>query len=245
MPLSSTASRKGRRTCLPPPRSRRQPPTHQNPPPRRLAVARRASQDLAGSRAGGLHSRTLQYANVANDTMGKRLDWLRPIRLVSICFLVLLCPVFRSARSSLGSSTTIKNQEPATIKANSALVLVDVLVQDKRNGDAIAGLEVTDFLVRDSGKSITVLEANRGLDERLRPMQLWFLAMCNVSAREPKLPVKRESGSAAVAGNNRSFASSLVRASFGRNRGRGTIGAVTAPKLSCHRQWIERNPSLP
>jgi hypothetical protein len=153
--------------------------------------------------------------------MGKRLDWLRPTRLVSICFLVLLCPVFSSARSSLGSSTTIKNQEPATIKANSALVLVDVLVQDKRNGDAIAGLGVTDFVVRDSGKSITVLEANRGLDEHLRPIQLWFLAMCNVSAREPKLPVKRESGSASVAGNN-----DLLRPALSALRSDETVGVA-------------------
>jgi hypothetical protein len=153
--------------------------------------------------------------------MGKRLDWLRPTRLVSICFLVLLCPVFGSARSSLGSSTAIKNQEPATIKANSALVLVDVLVQDKRNGDAIAGLGVTDFVVRDSGKSITVLEANRGLDEHLRPIQLWFLAMCNVSVREPKLPVKRESGSASVAGNN-----DLLRPALSALRSDETVGVA-------------------
>lgn len=139
-------------------------------------------------------------ANVANDRMRKRLDTLRAIKLVRICFLVFLCPIFSSAHSSLGS-TTFKNQESATIKVNSALVLVDVLVQDKRNGAAIGGLKVTDFVVRDSGKSIAVLEANRGLDEHLRPIQLWLVAMCNVSAGEPIGSVKTEGASASFARN--------------------------------------------
>ena len=117
-------------------------------------------------RPGSQHSRTRDCANVANDTMGKRFDKLRALKLVGICFPALLCPIFSPARSSLGPSTIINNQESATIKTNSALVLIDVLVQDKKNGDAISGLDASDFVVRDSGKPITVLEANRGLDEQ-------------------------------------------------------------------------------
>ena len=142
------------------------------------------------------------------------------MKLVSICILVLVCPIFNSARSSLASSTTINNQDSATIKTNSALVLVDVLVQDKRTGDAIAGLEVTDFVVRDSGKPITVLEANRGLDEQLRPIQLWLVAMCNVSARESTLSAKKENGPFS-AGNT-----TLLRPALSALRSDETVGVA-------------------
>jgi hypothetical protein len=153
--------------------------------------------------------------------MAERLGTLRAIRLVSICFLVSLCPIFSFARSSRGSSTTIKNQETATIKANSALVLVDVLVQDKRNGAAIGGLEVTDFVVRDSGKSITHLEANRGLDEHLRPIQLWLVAMGNVSAGDPILSAKRAGASASFARNT-----DLLRPALSALRSDETVGVA-------------------
>lgn len=153
--------------------------------------------------------------------MGTRLATLRAIKRVSISFLVFLCPIFSSARSSRGSSTTVKNQESATIKVNSALVLVDVLVQDKRTGDAIGGLEVADFVVRDSGKSITVLEANRGLDEHLRPIQLWLVAMCNVSAWDPILSAKREGASASFARNT-----DLLRPALSALRSDETVGVA-------------------
>lgn len=143
------------------------------------------------------------------------------MKLVSIGFLLLLCPIFSSVRSSLRSSTTNNNQASATIKTNSALVLVDVLVQDKRSGDAIGGLALADFVVRDSGKPITVLEANRGLDEHLRPIQLWLVAMCNVSAREPMFSVKTEGGSAFVAGNT-----DLLRPALSALRSDETVGVA-------------------
>src|ERR1700722_15468830 len=112
------------------------------PCPRRKAPGVRG----AGMRAGSQHLRTIDYANVANNKMGKRLDRSWATKLASISVVVLLSWIFSNARPSFGSSTTINNQEPATIKANSALVLIDVLVQDKKNGDAISGLDATDFV---------------------------------------------------------------------------------------------------
>jgi hypothetical protein len=153
--------------------------------------------------------------------MGKRFDGLRAIKLVNISFLIFFSSIFCSARSPLGSSTTFNNQESATIKTNSALVLVDVVVQDKRNGDAIAGLGAEDFVVRDSGKPITVLAANRGLDEHLPPIQLWFVAMCNVSAKESTLSAKKENGSTLSGGKT-----DLLRPALSALRSDETVGVA-------------------
>jgi len=88
----------------------------------------------------------------------------------------------------------------ATIKSASSLVLVDTLVEQKRNGEAITDLAGEDFAVRDNGKPVKLVAVNRGQDGGLRPIQLWLIAMCNVAAWEPTLSIKREDGSAFLAG---------------------------------------------
>lgn len=65
------------------------------------------------------------------------------------------------------------------IETTTSLVLVDTLAEDKKSGIPIEDLRQEDFLVRDNGKPVAISSFHRGKDQTLRPIQLWFVLMCN------------------------------------------------------------------
>lgn len=71
------------------------------------------------------------------------------------------------------------NQQSPGIKTTISLVLVDALAQEKKSGAPIPDLQQDDFLLRDNGKTVAITSFNRGKDQKLRPIQLWFVLMCN------------------------------------------------------------------
>jgi len=80
--------------------------------------------------------------------------------------------------SEKGGASNPAPQAPA-IRTTTSLVLVDVLAEDKKTGEPIRDLEKDDFRVRDDGKPADITAFNRGKDNNLRPMQLWFVLVCN------------------------------------------------------------------
>lgn len=80
--------------------------------------------------------------------------------------------------SSLASQR-VAQQQPPVILSETSLVLVDVIAQNRKTGEPIKTLEQDDFLVRDNGKPVSVVSFNRGADQKLRPVLLWFVLVCN------------------------------------------------------------------
>jgi hypothetical protein len=80
--------------------------------------------------------------------------------------------------SSQGKTSSASSQTPA-IRVNSSLVLVDVLVQDKKTGEPVKDLQAENFLLEEDGKQVSISSFNRGKDQNLRPIQLWFVLVCN------------------------------------------------------------------
>ena len=72
-----------------------------------------------------------------------------------------------------------------TIRTTTSLVLVDALVQDRRTGVPIEELQRDDFVLRQDGRVVEISSFNRGKDLKLRPVQLWFVVMCNEVRQYP------------------------------------------------------------
>jgi hypothetical protein len=100
--------------------------------------------------------------------------------VAGLSFLLLYCPTSLFSQSTPKSAElrTTGEQAPA-IRTTASLVLVDVLVVQKKTGDPITDLQKEDFLVRDNGKPVSITTFNRGRDQNLRPVQLWFVLTCN------------------------------------------------------------------
>jgi hypothetical protein len=67
----------------------------------------------------------------------------------------------------------------APIRVDTSLVTVDVVVEDKKTGEPIKELAKEDFLLRNDGKPTDISSFNRGKDQNLRPLQLWFVLVCD------------------------------------------------------------------
>ncbi|HEY1423340.1 MAG TPA: hypothetical protein VGF20_07805, partial [Candidatus Acidoferrum sp.] len=80
------------------------------------------------------------------------------------------------AQPSLGA------QEPK-IRSKVSRVLVDALATDQRTGEPLDDLTQDDFVLRDDGKPISLANFNRGKDQTLRPVQVWFVLHCNEDLR--------------------------------------------------------------
>jgi hypothetical protein len=72
-----------------------------------------------------------------------------------------------------------KTSPPRPIETTTSLVLVDTLVQDKKNLLPVDDLLQDDFVLTDNGKHVDVSTFARGKDQKLRPVQLWFVLTCN------------------------------------------------------------------
>jgi hypothetical protein len=66
-----------------------------------------------------------------------------------------------------------------SIKTTTSLVLVDAMAEDRKSGAPVEDLQQDDFQLRDNGKAVSINSFNRGKDQKLRPIQLWFVLLCN------------------------------------------------------------------
>jgi len=82
---------------------------------------------------------------------------------------------------------------------SSSLVLVDVLIEDKKTSEPISDLQLDDFLLRDNGRPVSLSAFDRGKDQKLRPIQIWFALMCNAFYHDVLLGTKWQ-GAALLAG---------------------------------------------
>src|SRR5271157_5302626 len=71
------------------------------------------------------------------------------------------------------------------IRVTTSLVLVDVLVEDKKTGEPIKDLEEKDFLLHDDRKAASISGFSSGKNQNLRPLQLWFVMACNEARLYP------------------------------------------------------------
>jgi hypothetical protein len=65
------------------------------------------------------------------------------------------------------------------IRTTTSLVLVDTMAADKKTGAPLGDFNSEDLELRDNGKVAPVSSFVRGKDHELRPVQLWFVLMCN------------------------------------------------------------------
>jgi len=103
------------------------------------------------------------------------------------CVGFLLATVFIAIVSGARTARVFATQEAAvtsgaqtrSIKTTISLVLVDAMAEDKKSGAPVEDLEQDDFQLRDNGKPVSISSFNRGKDQKLRPIQLWFVLLCN------------------------------------------------------------------
>jgi hypothetical protein len=65
------------------------------------------------------------------------------------------------------------------IRTTTSLVLVDTMAADKKSGTPLGDFNPDDVELRDNGKVAAISSFVRGKDHELRPVQLWFVLMCN------------------------------------------------------------------
>jgi hypothetical protein len=92
---------------------------------------------------------------------------------------MLSWPTVAPAGRGQGTPAAAQGQQPRQIQTMTTLVLVELLAADKKSGAPIADLGEQDVLVRDNGKPVSISSFSRGADQKLRPVQLWFVLMCN------------------------------------------------------------------
>jgi hypothetical protein len=116
------------------------------------------------------------------------------IRIARMAFLLtaLVC------RTAVARQTGTSAQSP-TIRAQSSLVLVDVIGQNPRTGLPVRDFSRADFLVFDNGRQVPITTFDSG--SALRPVSVWLTVICN----EQGIPA----GSARFAGNEALFRSGL------------------------------------
>ena len=93
------------------------------------------------------------------------------------------CPGLPQTSQKVSGSAAVL-QGP-TLRTTTSLVVADVLVEDKRTGEAIKILQQEDFLLRDNGKPAPITAFNSGENQNLRPIQLWFVLAGNEEHHNP------------------------------------------------------------
>jgi hypothetical protein len=91
--------------------------------------------------------------------------------LTSICLLVALMSFPAVCQRTAASN------DPATIRVQSSLVLVDVIGQDLKSGLPIRNFTKRDFHLFDNHREIQISTFDAGVDTR--PITLWLVVICN------------------------------------------------------------------
>ena|SRR5579864_6380414 len=92
---------------------------------------------------------------------------------VSIGFLVIFSPVLMASQQPQESA------EPPTFRAQSSLVLVDVISRDRETGLPVRDFTKEDFRLFDNGHQVRIATFDAGAREDTRPVTLWLVVICN------------------------------------------------------------------
>jgi hypothetical protein len=98
--------------------------------------------------------------------------WARVGGALLICYGATV--VCRSVASQASGPT----QTP-TIRAQSSLVLVDVIGQDRKNGLPVRDFQKEDFRVFDNRQAVSIASFDAGSASGTRPVVVWLVVICN------------------------------------------------------------------
>jgi hypothetical protein len=99
--------------------------------------------------------------------------------LLGIVFIAIVGSASIARVSAKQDAAVTSGAQTRGIKTTTSLVLVDAMAEDKKSGAPVGDLQQGDFQLRDNGKSVSISSFNRGKDQKLRPIQLWFVLLCN------------------------------------------------------------------
>jgi hypothetical protein len=96
-----------------------------------------------------------------------------PRGVASICFLALFTSVIVESQQR-----PVPIQTP-TFRAQSSLVLVDVIASDRKSGLPVRDFKKEDFRVLDNRREIPITTFDAGARSGTRPISLWLVVICN------------------------------------------------------------------
>jgi hypothetical protein len=99
--------------------------------------------------------------------------------LLGIVFIAFVGSASTARVSAKQEAAVTSGAQTRGIKTTTSLVLVDAMAEDKKSGAPVGDLQQDDFQLRDNGKPVSISSFNRGKDQKLRPIQLWFVLLCN------------------------------------------------------------------
>jgi len=99
--------------------------------------------------------------------------------LLTIVFAGIVASAIIARVSAKQDAEMPSGAQARSIKSTTSLVLVDAMAEDKKSGAPVDDLRQADFQLRDNGKPVSISSFNRGKDQKLRPIQLWFALLCN------------------------------------------------------------------
>jgi len=112
-----------------------------------------------------------------------------------------LCGLLLLAAAGIAGQALQPGQQASsgqtTIRVRTALVLVDVISQDPKNGLPVRDFKKEDFRMLDDGKEVPISTFDAGADYDTRPVIIWLVVICNEGGKI--------GGSAEFAGNEAMF----------------------------------------
>jgi hypothetical protein len=99
--------------------------------------------------------------------------------LLAIVFIGIVVSAGIARVAATQDAVATNGAQTRSIKTTTSLVLVDAMAEDKKSGAPVEDLQQDDFQLRDNGKAVSISSFNRGKDHKLRPIQLWFVLLCN------------------------------------------------------------------
>jgi len=107
---------------------------------------------------------------------GKRMRSEAEITFTSTFGLVL---VFFLVSGGFAQEPRRPTSAQTAIRVQSALVLIDVISQDPKNGLPVRDFQKEDFRVLDDGKEVSIASFEAGAGHNTRPVILWLVVICN------------------------------------------------------------------
>lgn len=104
--------------------------------------------------------------------------WFKRFTPIRLCLGAVVCLVgFALLAAHQQPSPQSTQSQP--IRLTTSLVVVDALAQDEKTLLPVENLRQEDFALKDNGKPVLITSFARGQDHSVRPIQLWFVLMCN------------------------------------------------------------------